>query len=96
MWLALNNLIVDPNCRAKYVLDDTRKDTLFRLKRFMNDLLLDQLPVLRDLQRVFDELALNYQPNLEGYASSGLVIEQVRLGRCIELHVMVMHRWWGL
>jgi hypothetical protein len=78
VWLALNNLVVDPNCRAKYNLDDFRKETLMGLKRFMNQLLIDQLPVLTDLQRVLDELAFNYQPNLDGYSKGGLVIEQVR------------------
>lgn len=77
VWLALNNLLVDPHCRAKYNLDDFRKEQLFRLRRFLNDLLLDQLPVLRDMQRMLDELALQCQPNLEGYSKGALVIEQV-------------------
>lgn len=77
VWLALNNLMVDPHCRAKYNLDDFRKETLFTLRRFLNDILIDQLPVLKDMQRMLDELALNCQLNLEGYSKGGLVIEQV-------------------
>ena len=42
-WLALNNLTVDAKCRAKYRYDDHRKNTMNRLKRFFNDILLDQL-----------------------------------------------------
>ena len=78
MWLAINNLVVDPKCRAKYEMDDYRKDSVLRLKRFMNDLLFDQLPVLKDLQRGLDELALNCNPNMEAFGKSRLILEQVR------------------
>ena len=77
VWLALNNFLVDPHCRAKYTLAEYRKERLLRLRRFLNDLLLDQLPVLRDLQRMLDELALNVAPSTEGHTSGALVIEQV-------------------
>ena len=45
VWLTVNNLVVEPKCRAKYVLDDFRKECLLSLKRFMNELLFDQMPV---------------------------------------------------
>jgi hypothetical protein len=83
VWLSINNLVVDPNCRAKYNLDDFRKEKLLQLRRFMNQLLIDQLPVLSDLQRVLDELAFNYQPNLDAYSKGGLVIEQVHPARLL-------------
>lgn len=69
--------MVDPKFRAKYQLDNLKKETLSRIRRFLNDLLIDQLPVLKDLQRVVDEVALNYQPNFDSYESGALVIEQV-------------------
>eukprot|EP00892_Ulva_mutabilis_P008069 jgi/Ulvmu1/5634/UM023_0174.1 len=77
VWLALTNLVVDPSFRAKYRLDNFRKDTLNRIRRFLNDLLIDQLPVLQDLQRVVDEVALNYRPNFDDYDDGALVIEQI-------------------
>ena len=73
---------MDPHCRSKYNLDDFRKDAVFQVRRFLNDLLIDQLPVLKDMQRMLDELALNCQPNLEGYSKGGLIIEQV--GSCFK------------
>ena len=83
--------MVDPHCRAKYNLDDFRKQNLMRLRHFLNDILLDQLPVLTDMRRMLDELALNCQPNLEGYSKGNLVIEQVRIVqvifRTVGLHV---------
>lgn len=77
VWLALNNLLVEPKCRAKYEMDDYRKDALYRLKRHMNEVLFDQLPVLKDLDRVLDEIAMNIGPDREQYKSSRLILEQV-------------------
>jgi hypothetical protein len=37
VWLTLNNLLVEPRCRAKVELDEYRRDALFRLKRFLNE-----------------------------------------------------------
>ena len=37
-------------------MDDFRKEAVLRMRRYMNDILLDQLPILRDLQRALDEL----------------------------------------
>ena len=77
MWLALNNLVVDPKCRAKYNYDDYRKEKLLGLKRYMNEVLFDQLPVLKDLQRVLDEVALNIAPDAAAQKASSLILEQV-------------------
>eukprot|EP00951_Prasinocladus_malaysianus_P045569 scaffold609240_cov43-Prasinocladus_malaysianus.AAC.1 len=51
VWLAINNLVVDPAFREKYDFNEFRKDALQSLRRYMNELLFDQLPVLKDLQR---------------------------------------------
>ena len=77
VWLALNNLVVDPKCRAKYNYDDYRKEKLLGLKRYMNEVLFDQLPVLKDLQRVLDEVALNIAPDAAAQKASSLILEQV-------------------
>ena len=61
-WLALNNLTVDRKCRAKYRYDDHRKGTMERVKRHFNEVLFDQIPPLRDLQRVVDEILLSVAP----------------------------------
>lgn len=77
VWLALNNMVVDPKCRAKYRMDSYRKESVMRLKRFLNDLLFDQLPVLKDLQRAIDELSMNANAD-DATAGSGLILEVVR------------------
>ncbi|KAL6764744.1 hypothetical protein V8C86DRAFT_1823479, partial [Haematococcus lacustris] len=78
VWLALNNLIVEPQCRAKYAADEWRRERLGGLRRHMNELLFDQLPVLRDLQRVLDEMALGQGgPGAGAQRSAALVLEAV-------------------
>ena len=47
VWLAINNLVVEPKARAKYNMDEYRKDKLVGLKRYLNELMFDQLPVLK-------------------------------------------------
>ena len=77
VWLALHNLIVDPRCRAKYDLGDYRKDAILRLKRHMNEILFDQLPILKDLQRVLDEISLGLGAEDAEAQRSRLILEQV-------------------
>ena len=78
VWLAVNNLTVDPKCRAKYRYDDHRKGVMERLKRHFNDVLFDQLPVLKDLQRVLDEISLSVAPASHEVTQGRLILEQVQ------------------
>ena len=92
MWLALHNLMVDPRCRAKYDLGDYRKDAILRLKRHMNEVLFDQLPILKDLQRVLDEISLGLGAEDAEAQRSRLILEQVgavldHTGTCLTQHV---------
>lgn len=51
VWLILYNLMCDKDCRAKYYFHSSRKGGIMRLRKYMNDLLLDQLPPLSEVQR---------------------------------------------
>jgi hypothetical protein len=44
----------------------------------MNDILLDQLPILKDLQRVLDELTMGVSSQQDESQTTRLIIEQVR------------------
>lgn len=79
MWLLLNNLLVDPKARAKYDMDAYRKEAVLRVRRYLNDILLDQLPILRDLQRVLDELTMGVSSQPDESQTTRLIIEQVLL-----------------
>lgn len=62
VWLTVYNLLMDKRCATLYEFTDTRKASLMRLKRYLNDLLKDQLPVLRDVHRMLEELAIKKPP----------------------------------
>ncbi|GLC39562.1 hypothetical protein PLESTB_001626800 [Pleodorina starrii] len=82
VWLAVTNLLVEPRCRAKYGMDEFRRERILGLKRHLNELMFDQLPVLKDLQRVLDELALGVLPDPSGAGkSAALILEAVPVVR---------------
>ncbi len=54
-----------------------RAGALLRARRHMNDLLLDQVPLLRGLARALDELAAGCAPADTG--AGALLLEQVHL-----------------
>eukprot|EP00727_Mastigamoeba_balamuthi_P001513 m51a1_g11359 putative zinc finger mynd domain-containing protein 10-like (952) ;mRNA; f:2518-17202 len=59
LWLLLNNLLVDPACRSKITWNSSKKDAILRqVRRFLVDEVVDQIPVLVDLRRALDELAI--------------------------------------
>lgn len=58
-WLTLFALLSKKVFRERYHINSFRKDQLLRVRKFLNDILLDQLPVLADIQRYMDELAMS-------------------------------------
>lgn len=63
MWIAIYNLFMEPECRKLYELSEFRKSNLLRLRKFMNELLLDQIPILTPMLRALEELSImNVQP----------------------------------
>lgn len=76
-WLALYHLVAKKEFRERYNLNSFRKGQLLRVRKYINDVLLDQLPVLADIQRYMDELALqNGQESIDG-TSSVFLFQQV-------------------
>jgi len=64
----------DAECRKKYHFNSHRKSTVLRVRKYLNDLLLDQLPVLTDVQRYMDELTVMEAPAPTAMAR-GIVLE---------------------
>lgn len=58
VWLCLYNLLMDNECRKHYKWNTHRKDVVLRLRRYFNDVLIDQLPMLIDLRRLVEELGV--------------------------------------
>merc|ERR1711959_316373 len=75
VWLAVYNLVMDNNMRAKYDINSHRKSTLMGLRKYFNATLIDQLPVLADLQRTLEELNMMEAP--EAANKSFFVLEQI-------------------
>ncbi|KAL4856193.1 Zinc finger MYND domain-containing protein 10 [Chlorella vulgaris] len=87
VWLLLHNLLADGAARSKMDMTDARCEGLLRLKRHFNEVLLDQLPPLRNLQRVIDELAFGVNNSQQSAATpSRLIVEQVPTIRARLLH----------
>jgi len=58
LFLAVHNLVMDAECRNRYYLTSARKDNLLRLRRFLNDVVFDQVPPLANLLRTLEELSI--------------------------------------
>ncbi|MEW5307426.1 MAG: hypothetical protein WDW36_009824 [Sanguina aurantia] len=83
VWLCLANLILEPSCRAKYgQLDSYRREALLGVRRHLNELMFDQLPLLVDLQRTLDEISLHVGGvGAEAAKGAALILEQVPMVR---------------
>ena len=75
-WLALYHLVCSGEVRRRYHFNSFRKNTLLRVRKYLNDIMLDQLPVLADVQRFMDELAVAQVPEPTSLPPT-LLLEQV-------------------
>lgn len=76
-WLAVFFLTCNNYCRQNYALNAFRKETLLRLRKFLNGVLLDQLPVLNDVMRYMDELSLLNVPHTSNVANGLLLMQEI-------------------
>ncbi|CEO99783.1 hypothetical protein PBRA_007517 [Plasmodiophora brassicae] len=77
LWIALCNLMTSARAQQTYEVNDTRKSTIMKLRRFFNEVVVDQLPVLEPLWRMVEQLAIvDANPMLSATPSS-LLVEQV-------------------
>ena len=81
IWLSVYHLTCTEACREKYGLNTFRKEQLLRLRKYLNDVVLDQLPVLADVMRYMDELALMSVPENGTGNGSALMMQQVAVER---------------
>ncbi|TYZ59386.1 hypothetical protein PybrP1_001604 [[Pythium] brassicae (nom. inval.)] len=77
VWLAVYYLLCTKSAREHYEVTAFRKDQLLRVRKYLNDLLLDQLPLLADVQRYLDELSIMQVGSSAGSRGGGLVMEAV-------------------
>jgi hypothetical protein len=76
-WLALYYLLAKEVFRERYFLNSFRKGQLLRVRKYINELMLDQLPFLADIQRYMDELAVTEVPEPTSLGGSVFLFQQV-------------------
>ena len=59
LWLAIYNLVMDSDFQARYEMSSVRRANLLRLRRFLHELVFDQIPPLADLLRALENLSLH-------------------------------------
>jgi zinc finger MYND domain-containing protein 10 len=75
VWIAIYNVFMEPEIRNKYQFNEYRKSNLLRLKKFMNELLLDQIPTLTGMLRSLEELSIVNVAAADKYSS--FVVQQM-------------------
>ena len=80
-WFIVYFLSCSNACRKSYGLNTYRKDQLLRLRRYLNDVTTDQLPVLIEVMRYLDELALMNVPESATGHGSILMMQEVEVLR---------------
>jgi hypothetical protein len=75
-WLCMYNMLLEPEVRKIYTLGPHRKAVLTRVRKYLNEVLIDQLPLLAGLQRTLDEMAVMAVPDATP-GKSGLLLETI-------------------
>jgi len=76
-WIAVYQLLAKDAFRERYYLNTFRKGQLLRIRKYINDLVLDQLPFLADIQRYMDELAIANVPEPSSLSGNVFLFQQV-------------------
>lgn len=73
VWLAIYNLLMNREYALKYDFNSYNKTQILKLRGFMNEVLLDQLPILGNLRQYLEQLSMTDPPP----PKSELVLEQM-------------------
>ena len=71
LWLIIIQLLLSPNCQSRYEYNEFKKNSILRLRAHIPEYLIDQLPILLDLQRYLHNLSIMDPPT----AKKDLIIE---------------------
>jgi hypothetical protein len=80
-WLGLYHLLAKEVFRERYHLNSFRKSQVLRVRKYINEVILDQLPFLADIQRYMDELSLTDVPEPHNSTNSVFLFQQVAIQR---------------
>ncbi|KAI8807171.1 hypothetical protein BJ742DRAFT_813693 [Cladochytrium replicatum] len=81
VWLILYNLMIEPVCRQVYEYTTSNQSTIVKLKPYLTQMVVDQIPPLVDLLRHLEELSITNIAPHSAMSRSHLLIEQVPMIR---------------
>jgi hypothetical protein len=64
IWLAIYNMFMSREANRKYEVTSFRKSNLLRLRKFINEQLVDQLPMLSQMHRALEEMSMMGENNI--------------------------------
>lgn len=73
LWISLFKLLLDSECQKKYHFNEFRKEQVMKLKSKINEVIIDQIPILHEMLCFLEHLSVFAPPP----AKSDIVIEQV-------------------
>lgn len=73
IWLTLYHLLMDQQCQQKYEFNHHNKGCILKLRTYLNEPLLEQIPQLADLQRYLEQLSFMEPP----HTRRDILLEQV-------------------
>lgn len=77
-WIAIFHLTCsNADCREQYALNSYRKEQILRLRKFLNEYMMDQLPILVDVTRYMDQLSLMNVPESTNSVGMTVLMEQI-------------------
>ena len=75
IWLTIYNMFLSQDTNRKYEVTTFRKANLLRLRKYLNEVTLDQLPILTNLLRALEELSI-VQENTVAQKNS-FIVQQI-------------------
>ena len=64
IWLTIYNMFSTSDSNRKYEITSFRKQNLLRLRKYLNEGLIDQLPILGGMLRSLEEMSLMGDSNI--------------------------------
>ena len=76
-WLSIFYLISSSASRQRYEFNTFRKDQLLRLRKFLNEVTIDQIPVLTDVMQFMDQLSIMTVPDTTTGVGYAILLQEV-------------------
>ena len=64
IWLTIYNMFASQDSNRKYEITSFRKQNLMRLRKYLNETLVDQLPILGGMLRALEEMSMMGDNNI--------------------------------